>query len=293
MRERTKDGLQTFLLVLPWVATLLIFWIYPLIYAAYISFTQYTSLTNNAEFIGFSNYISIFSDSAFYQALKNTLIFTFGTVPITTAASLVLASVLNSKFTRFREFFRAAYFLPSATSLVVISLIFTNFYGNGGYLNLLLKMIGMPYPENGWLQTTGTALPAIMAMDVWISTGYYVVLFLAGMQTIPTDLYDAADIAGATAWQKFFRITLPMIRPTLLFVVVVNTIKSFQVFIEIFVMTKGGPLGSTTTLVYQIYNNAFEKMDGMGYAAALAYVLFVILIIFSALQFKLLSSKNS
>ena len=149
-------------------------------------------------------------------------------------------------------------------------------------------MLNMPYPARGWLLEPGTALLSIMAMDVWISSGYYMVLFLAAMQTIPEDLYDAARLAGANAVQQFFRITLPMLRPTLLFVIVINTIKSFQIFIEIFVMTKGGPLHSTTTLVYLVFENAFERGDAMGYAAALAYIVFFILLIFSFLQMKLL-----
>jgi multiple sugar transport system permease protein len=132
-----------------------------------------------------------------------------------------------------------------------------------------------------------------MAMDVWISAGYYMILFLAGLQTIPKDLYEAARLAGALAWQQFIRITLPLLRPTMTFVVVINTIKSFQVFVEIYVMTKGGPTpGDTTTLVYQVFVNAFEKSDMMGYASALAYSIFILLIILSLLQMKLVGEKK-
>ena len=152
-------------------------------------------------------------------------------------------------------------------------------------------MVGMSGQSEGWLQSLDTALPAIMAMDIWIATGYYMIIVLAGLQTIPKDLYEAADISGATAWQQLKSITLPMLKPTLLFILVVNTIKSFQVFIEIYVMTKGGPLNETTTLVYQVYQNAFEMADKMGYASAVAYVLFFIILVISLMQMKLLKEK--
>lgn len=186
---------------------------------------------------------------------------------------------------------RSSYFLPSVTSLVVIALIFTNLYARDGYVNALCAMMGLPHPENGWLLTEGTALPAIMAMDVWISTGYYMVLFMAGMESIPKDLYESAELNGATKWQQFWKITLPMLRPTLLFVIVINSIKSFQIFVEVYVMTKGGPLGATSTLVYEVYHQAFEQSDMMGYASALAYVIFVILLVMSFLQMRLLKER--
>ncbi len=282
---------NTLVLLLPWLITFAVFWLYPLLYAGYMSLTEYSTLRNEAVFIGFDNYIRMFNDEIFWTALGNTAVFTFGTVTVTTAIALFLASILNEKYIRGREFFRASYFMPSVTSLVVISLIFTNLYSQGGYINHILDMLNLPYPARGWLQEPSTALLSIMAMDVWMASGYYMVLFLAGMQTIPNDLYDAAVLAGANARQRFWRITFPMLRSTLLFVVVINTIKSFQVFIEVYVMTKGGPLNATTTLVYMIYDNAFEKADAMGYAAAVAYVLFFLLLIMSFVQMKLLKVK--
>ena len=130
-------------------------------------------------------------------------------------------------------------------------------------------------------------------MDIWISIGYYTVLFLAAMQNVPKDYYEVADLEGTSSWKKFTNITLPLIKPTLLFAVVLNTIKSFQVFTEVYVMTKGGPLGRTSTLVYSVYENAFEKADGMGYASAIAYVLFFIIALFSLLEFKFLRAKDA
>ena len=192
-----------------------------------------------------------------------------------------------------KGFYRSAYFIPSVTALVVLSLIFTNLYAQDGYINSLLSLIGIPYPQDGWLLNTGTALPAIMAMDVWIATGYYTVLFLVALQTIPKELYEASEIDGASRRQQFFSITLPGLRPMLLFVIVLNTIRSFQVFTEVYVMTKGGPLNATTTLVYEVYRNAFDHSNLMGYASAIAYVTFIVILGVSLVQMWLLGKNNS
>lgn len=290
---KSKDKIFTATLILPWLITFGIFWLYPLIYAGWLSLTNYSTLTNTMTFIGLDNYKAVFSDNVFYMALRNTAIFTFGTVPVTTCIALFLAVLLNSKLARFREFFRTSFFIPSVTSLIVISMIFSNLYTQDGYINYILGSLGLPHPKMGFLQDTSTALLSIMAMDIWSAVGYYMILFLAGMQAIPQDLYSAADIAGASAWQKFKRITLPMLKPTLVFVIFINAIKSFQIFIEVMIMTQGGPMNSTTTLVYSVYTNAFDKADSMGYASALAYVVFFILLIFTFIQQKLLKTENN
>jgi multiple sugar transport system permease protein len=152
--------------------------------------------------------------------------------------------------------------------------------------------MGLPFPVDGWLLSPSTALPAIMAMDVWISAGYYMVLFLAGMEAIPKDLYESAELVGASPRQQFFQITLPLLRPTLLFVIVINSIKSFQVFVEVYVMTKGGPLGATSTLVYEVYHQAFEQSDSMGYASAVAFLIFVTLMTVSLFQLRFLKGRT-
>ncbi len=277
---------------MPWIITLVVFWLYPLVYALVLSFSEYRTLTNEMTFVGVDNYKAVFESESFWRALKNTFVFTVGTVPVTTAFAILLAVMVQGQGRRMSAVLRSAYFLPSVTSLVVIALIFTNLYARDGYVNALCAMMGIAHPENGWLLTEGTALPAIMAMDVWISTGYYMVLFMAGMESIPKDLYESAELNGATKWQQFWKITLPMLRPTLLFVVVINSIKSFQIFVEVYVMTKGGPLGATSTLVYEVYHQAFEQSDMMGYASALAYVIFVILLVMSFLQMRLLKERT-
>ncbi len=290
MRRRTytlENPIVTWGFLSPWLLTLGVFWVYPLLYSFYLSFTSYRTLSNETTWIGLENYARLLNDDVFWKALTNTLIFVVGTIPFTTIFALLIAVMLNRKI-MWKDFYRSGYFIPSVTSIVVLSLIFTNLYAHDGYVNNLLKMVGVPYPKNGWLLDTGTALPAIMAMDIWIAIGYYVVLFLAALQTIPNDLYEAAELDGATAWSRFRQVTLPGLRPMILFVIVINTIRSFQVFTEVYVMTKGGPVNSTTTLVYQVYERAFERADMMGYASAIAYVTFLLILAVSLVQFKLL-----
>ncbi|HWF44246.1 MAG TPA: sugar ABC transporter permease [Candidatus Kapabacteria bacterium] len=278
------------ILLSPWLITLLLFWAYPLVYALYISFTKYYTLTNRTIWIGFDNYIKLWHDPLFWQALLNTVIFVIGTIPFTMIFALFFAALLV-RVERFQHWYRSALFLPSVTSLVVIALIFTNLYSSSGYINTLLKMAGFAAPARGWLLEPGLALPAIMAMDIWISIGYYAVLFLAAMRNVSNDYYEVAELEGTSKWKQFYMVTLPLIKPTLLFALVLNTIKSFQVFTEIYVMTRGGPLGKTTTLVYQVYSSAFESADTMGYACAIAYVLFFIIAIFSVIESKMLKAS--
>lgn len=287
-----RSNRETWLLLAPWLLTLLVFWAYPLLQALYLSFTKYYTLNNRAVWVGFANYIKLSHDPVFWQAALNTTIFVVGTIPFTMSFALLFAALLV-RVRLFQNFYRSALFLPSVTSLVVIALIFTNLYSSGGYINTLLKMAGITGPDKGWLLTPGTALPAVMVMDIWVSIGYYAVLFLAAMQNVSQDYYEVAELEGSSKWEQFWTITLPLIRPTLLFAVVLNTIKSFQIFTEIYIMTRGGPLNRTTTMVYDVYSNAFESADTMGYACAIAYVLFFIIAIISAVENRLLRPQTT
>ncbi len=280
---------STFILLSPWIVTFIAFSLYPVGYSLYLSFTKYDPLAGLApKFVGLSNYFEIFNDPTFWQAVKNTVIFVVGTIPVTTAIAIVLAVFLNKKI-KFRSFFRASYFVPVMTSIVVISTIFTYIYSPYGLLNSLLGLFGIQ--GKNWLLSTQFALPAIMAMMVWASFGYYTVLFLAGLQNIPEEIYESAAIDGANSVQTFFRVTLPLLRPMLIFALVINTIRSFQIFSQIFVMTQGGPLGSTRTIVYYLYNMGFQKFR-MGYASGIAYLLFILILIFSVIQMKTLSYEE-
>lgn len=287
-----KNNKNTYIMLIPWILVFLIFWLYPILYTGYLSLTDYQTLTNSVKYVGLKNYKTIFNDNIFWIALRNTVLFTLGTVPFTVSIALILANLLNNKLVKFRNFFRASYFLPSVTSLVVISLIFTNLYSSDGYINIILKSLGLPTSQLGWLNNTKTSLLSIMIMDIWSACGYYMVIFLAAIQSIPEHLYDAAKLVGAKPFYVLRRITIPLIKPTIAFVLIVNIIKSFQVFMEIYIMTKGGPLNSTTTLVYMIFTNAFEKTDTLGYASAIAYVLFILLLIISFFQLKFMKNTN-
>ena len=278
-----------FCLGLPWIVTLACFWLLPLLWSFVISFTDLELLSADYAFVGWQNYRELLSDAGFLGALKNTFIFVIGTIPVTTIVALLLALVVNKRFPG-RGLFRAGYFMPSVTSMVVIALIFTNLYQRGGYVSLLAELIGLSSPEHGFLFDRGTALYSIMAMDVWMSVGYYMLLFLAGLKAIPDELYEAAALSGASRWRQFISITLPLLRPTAAFILVINSIKSFQVFVEMFVMTKGK--FETLTAVYFIYETGLQTQFRFGYASAAAYLLFAIIAIFSMIQLYLMRRKQ-
>jgi multiple sugar transport system permease protein len=280
---------NTFILIFPWLITLAVFWAFPVIYSLALSFTNY-SIFGQSTFTGLANYAKLLVDPAFLQALKNTAYFVFGTIPFTTVIALILAVLIAEKIPG-HKIFQASYFIPSITSMSVIAIVFSALYARGGYLHILGKLCGLPVPDNGYLFSTSTALPAIMAMDIWVAIGYYVLLFLAAIKSIPTEIYEAAYLDGAGFWRRLWQVTLPQITSMTLFVVVINTIRSFQIFIEIYVMTRGGPLGSTSTVVYFVFEEGLRKFN-MGYASAAAYILFVIILLFSLLQMKLIGGKG-
>ncbi|MBU8933150.1 MAG: sugar ABC transporter permease [candidate division Zixibacteria bacterium] len=285
-----RSRLIGLLLLLPWLITFLVFWFFPLVFSLLAGFTDYSLLSRaGMEWIGWDNYRGLLADEDFHSALKNTFIFVIGSVPVTTVLALLMALLVSRRLPG-RSLFRAGFFLPSITSMVVIALIFTNLYQRGGYVATLATMIGFVPPEHGFLYSSSTALYSIMAMDIWMSVGYYMLIFLAGLKAIPIELYEAARIQGASSTRQFFSITLPLLRPVALFIVVINSIKSFQVFVEIFVMTKGK--FDTASMVYFIYDVGVTTAFQFGYASAAAYVLFLIVAAFAALQFLLLRRRQ-
>ena len=281
---RTHSRATAWAFLSPWVVSFALFGIYPFAFTLWASLTDYSPIrAGRTRFVGLSNYAEALGDPAFWAALGNTAVFVIGTIPFTTALALGLALAVQPAF-RGRTLFRVGFFVPSVVSVVVLSLIFKGLYAPDGSLNALLGALGLPAPS--WLLDPNTALPAIMAMDVWSASGYYMIIFLAGLEGIPRDLYDAARIEGASSTERFWRITLPLLRPTLLFVLVVNTVRSLQIFAEVFVMTRGGPLKSTTTVVYYLYEQAFYRFD-LGYASAVAYLLFALTLALAWGQHKL------
>ena len=274
---------------LPWLLTFLIFWTFPLLYSFVMGFTDYRLLARGYDWVGWGNYVALFHDPDFLSALTNTFTFVIVTIPVTTVISLALALMVNREF-KGRGLFRAGFFVPSITSMVVVALVFTHLYSRGGYVAMLSSMIGVTPPENGFLYSNATALPAIMAMDIWMAVGYYMLIFLAGLKSIPDELYEAAELNGASGWRQFLSITLPLLKPVTLFILVINSIKSFQVFTEIFVMTKGKY--DTSSGVYFVYEKGLTTQYDFGYASAAAYVLFVIIGLFSLAQFALMKQRK-
>lgn len=272
------------LLLSPWVVSFAVFWLFPLLYALYLSFTQYSPLEPDLAFRGVENYVRLGGDADFWQAVRNTIFFVVGTVPVTTGLALGLAMLLNRAF-RGRGFFRAAFFFPSITALVVIALVWTSLYARGGMFAQVLTSIGLSPPEHGFLLSTSTALPAIMLMDIWAAVGYYMLLYLAALQALPKEYYESARLMNASRWQTFRLIVWPALKPMTLLVLLLNTIKSFQVFVEVYVMTKGGPMGATRTMVYFVFDEGLVQFD-MGYASAAAYALFVLIAVLAAVQAK-------
>lgn len=280
--------LHALLFLSPWLLTFFVFWLYPLAFSFLLSFCDYDVFHAGAfRWTGFDNFVRLFGDARFRQSFGNTLFFVVGTTPVTTLLALALA-LLVERVRSLQNLFRSAFFLPSIISMVVIATIFKSFYAPGGFLNAVMAYAGLQ--KHAWLVETAWAMPAIMAMDVWSSVGYYMVLFLAALKSVPAHLYEAAEVDGAGEWAQFRHITLPQIRGMVLFVVVMNSIRSWQVFPEIFTLTRGGPLGTTDTLVHRVYETAFRYHE-MGYASAMAWVLFVVIMAMSLVQMRILREK--
>ena len=235
-----------------------------------------------------SFYKFLLTTPIFGLALRNTIIYTIGVVTGVTIISLAIALLVNSGII-FQPLFRTVYFLPAVSSIAIVAVIFKVLYNpTYGLLNYLLSLVGIPMQL--WLVSTKTALPAIMIMDVWKSAGYFMVIFLAGLQGIPKSLYDAAAVDGANRWKSFFYITLPLLSPTILFVVVVSTIGCFQVFDSVFIMTGGGPDNRTMVLGQLIYTYAFLYFH-LGKASAMAFVLAINIFVISYIQRRLLNKE--
>ncbi|MFQ5510363.1 MAG: carbohydrate ABC transporter permease [Candidatus Krumholzibacteriia bacterium] len=271
------------ILLLPWAIVYAAFYVFPFVFSFALGFLSFNPLNvHTTSWVGLDNFARLFGDPRFLGALRNTLLFVLGTVPLTTAGALGLAVLLRGRIPG-KGLLKAGFFLPSIISMVVISLLFKLFYAPDGGLNHALSALGLG--GHGWLTDPRTALPAIMVMDVWAAMGYYAIIFDAAFAGIPRELYEAATLEGAGFRATLRYVTVPMLRPVISFVLVINTIRSFQIFIEVFVMTQGGPLGSTDTLVLTLYETAFRQLD-YGYASAVAYVVFVLSGLFSIFAVK-------
>jgi len=289
IRRKLKYHGNTFLFLLPWLAVFVVFSVYPILYSLYLSFTKFKATSiYKPQWIGLSNYSRLLEDQHFLDSIYNSFVFVVGTTPIIIVIAVVMAVILNQNI-RFRTFYRVAYFMPVVSSIMVIATLFIELYSPTGIINDLLTFIG--FEGKHWLRDPNWALPSIMVMNIWASFGFYTLMLLAGLQNIPEAYYEASSLEGASSLRQFFTITLPLLKPTLIVAVLMNTILAFQVFGEIFMMTKGGPLRTTETSVYYLYQVAFHKQK-MGYGSAAAYYIFLILIIFTGTQFILGKRKN-
>ncbi|HKJ91616.1 MAG TPA: sugar ABC transporter permease, partial [Longimicrobiales bacterium] len=286
-RMRLREALHAWAFLAPSFTHLLLFSVGPIVFALYLSFHRWNLVEARRPFVGLANYRALVGDAAFGHALANTAIYVLF-VPVGMAVALALALLVNRRM-RGVAFLRTVFFLPYITSFVAISLVWKWMYDpDFGLFNNILARLGLP--PQPWLSSPATAMPSLMLMSVWMYAGYMMVIFLAGLQNIPESLYESARIDGAGAWQRFRRITLPMLRPTTFFVLVTMVIFMFQVFTAVYVMTEGGPLHATDVIVYHIYRNAWEYLR-MGYASAMAWVLFGIVFVVTLVQYVWLGGR--
>nr|WP_285865666.1 sugar ABC transporter permease [Lederbergia lenta] len=267
-----------------------IFSFYPMIQAFLLSFQS--GMGNNLKYVGLDNYIRLFSDPTFIAAIKNTFIYLIIQVPIMIILALIISVLLNSKTLKFKGFFRTAIFLPAVTSLVAYSIIFKYLFAGDGIINQLLMNLSLISAPIQWLTDPFWAKITIIIAITWRWTGYNMIFYLSGLQNVDESIYEAAKIDGANAFQIFTKITIPVLKPIILFTSITSTIGTLQIFDEIMNITKGGPGNATTSISQYIYNLSFKYTPDFGYAAAVSFVIVILIIIFSALQFKLAGDRN-
>ena len=277
------------LFVLPALSLIAVFFFVPVVVGLVLSLTDFDIYAigdpSIARFVGAGNYVEVLRNPVFWKALLNTLYFVFASGPLMMIVSLAAALLLNAKLARARGFFRTAYFLPVVTTIVAVSIVWRYLYHpHYGLLNFVLGKLGIGPID--WLGDPHWAMPAIIVLAVWKNFGYNMLIYLAGLQSIPEELYEAAHLDGAGWWGRFVNVTLPGLGPTMLFVSITTLLNQFQLFAEPYVMTQGGPLQSTMTLVLFLYEQGFRWWR-MGMAAAIAFLLFVIMLTGTLIQLRL------
>ncbi len=281
-----QQRLTPYLFLLPALLILGLTVFYPALQAFYLSFTRYEyDLTQSPQWVGFANFRRLWVDPVFWQTLWNTVLYLVGVVPLLVIAPLVLAILVNQKL-RGMHWFRAAYYTPVVISMVVAGIAWKWLYAQNGLLNQLLKQLGILASGIPWLTSPQFAIFSVMAVTVWKGLGYYMVIYLAGLQSISEELYEAAAIDGSDGMRKHWDITVPLMRPYLVLVGVISAISATKVFEEIYIMTQGGPRNSSKTIVYYLYEQAFRNLE-MSYACTIGLVLFLVILILSILNLKL------
>ena len=333
-----QDAIAGWLFMTPTLISFTVFLVVPILFAVWYSLTNWNGINPPAQatFVGLQNYKAILFEGGirqadFFKALKNTTYFALGVVPLQTALALLLASVVNQRMLNYKSFFRTAYYFPSITSSIAISMIFLFLYQKGGLINGVLetvtfglwepiawmndsrglihivmewfgvtlatgpdflraKLLGLTVYD--WISGPSVTLTAIMLMNTWTTIGTLMIVFLAALQDIPGHVYEAAQMDGASGWFTFSRITLPLLRPTLFFVITLGLIGTYQVFDQIYVMSSGGPAKSTLTMAYMVYRNGFRNSE-MGLGLATALLLFVIIFILTTIQRRITEGRES
>ena len=275
--------------VIPSVILIILFVFYPMVQALITSFQ--TGAGNNLTFAGIANYKRLLTDTTFRKALFNTLLYLIIQVPIMILLALVILSMLNNKKLKFKGFFRTAIFLPCVTSLVAYSIVFKSLFATDGFVNAILMKLNLIAEPISWITDPVWAKVLIILAITWRWTGYNMVFYLSGLQGIDDSIYEAADIDGAGAFEKFKSITLPMLKPIILFTTINSTIGTLQLFDETMNITQGGPANATITISQYIYNILFKYSPDFGYAAAVSYVIVVMIVVLSFIQMKV-GDKN-
>jgi multiple sugar transport system permease protein len=281
-RWRRRYLFHAYLFIAPVLLLFAAFRVVPALQTLSYSVYKVELLRGRFTFVGLDNFRALLVDPAFGRALMNTMVYVLAIVPISAALGLGLAVLFNTRF-RLRELFKAVYFAPMVTSTAAAAMVWWWLYNpQFGLFNVLLRLVGLP--DQPWLMSSRTALTAIIIFSVWKTLGYNMIIYLAGLQAIPSQFYEAATIDGASALGRFWRISVPLLAPTTTFLLIYNGILAFQVFDQVFVLTGGGPAGATNVVVLELYRQAFERYN-MGYAAAEATVLFVLILGITALQY--------
>jgi multiple sugar transport system permease protein len=277
---------RAYVFISPGLIIFSIFTIFALLFAFYLTFHEWNLINVDKPFVGLDNWSRMLEDERFHRSIINTFYFTGASVPLGIAFGFFLAILLNQGI-RMKGLFRTLFFLPQVTPFVVVAIIWKWLYnGDFGLINYYLTQAGIIREPLLWLADQNLAMPSVIIMSVWSGVGFSMVIYLAGLQGIPEELHEAAKIDGAGSWQRLWHVTLPQLAPTTLFLLVMGIIGSLQIFTQIFIMTKGGPVERTTTMVYFIYQAAFKFYE-MGYASTLAFVLFGITLIFTFIQLRL------
>ena len=285
---KRRDLLAGLLFLSPTLVVFSVFILFPVFFSFFLSFHVWNMFSDEHTFVGLDNYARVLTNPEFWSVLSNTVMYTLGTIPLNMSLALLVAALLNKKIAG-KRWLRTAFFAPVVMSSVAAAVIWRWVYEpNFGLLNWFLGLFGVP--AINWLNDPSAAMFALIVMGVWKTFGVNMVLFSAGLQGIPDHYYEAASIDGAGAWHKFWNITLPLLSPTTFFILVMSVIGSFQVFDTVYVLTSGGPLGSTKVLVFYLYEQAFKFFE-MGYASAVAYLLFAIIFTLTLLQVKYLKGS--